>query len=233
MVVALLLWLILAVVTNRQQLKEKSDRPLLVTSLLFIAFHLFAPEKYLNSILFAQRWFPCAVILLLLALPAPTGSKRLWRTAVLLIIFTFSLVTTRHWRLYQQNELSGLAHSLTLLPAEQRVVGLDFIKSSAYLKGRPFMQLFAYAQALKGGDLNFSFAEHASGIVKYTTPRTQRWTPGLEWRAELVTRRDFQLFDYALINGDEAAHAGIAALPFMTDLTGDGRWRLYKIEHEG
>ena len=71
--------------------------------------------------------------------------------------------------------MSGLKEALSAVPSTPRVLGLDFVKESAFIKGRPFLQTVAYTQALKGGEINFSFAEHASGIVAY---RERRRGPG-------------------------------------------------------
>ena len=143
----------------------------------------------------------------------------------------FSAETARRWYLFEERELSGLQASLKMLPEKQRVLGLDFVKRSEFLKGRPFLQVFAYAQVFKGGDLNFSFAEHASGIVRYKNPRKSSWTQSLEWSAERVNYRDFQFFDYALINGNAITHSWALSFELLEPVTENGRWRLYRIKH--
>jgi hypothetical protein len=87
------------------------------------------------------------------------------------------------------------------LPEGKRVIGLDLIKRSAFLKHRPFLQLFAYAQMDKGADLSFSFAAFAPFPVIYRTPPPYPWEHALklEWFAERVKRKDFRYFDYAII----------------------------------
>ncbi len=168
---AVLLWLLWALFTNRVKLMQKCNNALLTAALLFTGIMIFAPQKFMNTIFFAQRWFPCAVILLILAMPRP-AFKRQWGMAYVMgIVVLFSLETSLIWKLFDKKELTGLQDSLIMLPEEQRVLGLDYIKNSTLIKGRPFMQMYAYAQVLKGGSLNFSFAEHSSGIVIYKNGR--------------------------------------------------------------
>ena len=61
--------------------------------------------------------------------------------------------------------------------------------------------------------MNFSFAEHYSGLVAYKTKREVPWTPGLEWFAAKVKRTDFAFFDYVLANGLEADHKSAFLFP--------------------
>ncbi len=91
------------------------------------------------------------------------------------------------------------------------------------------MQAFAYAQAIQGGRLSFSFAEHYNGIV--VTDSIGDWTPSLEWGAELVRFEDFDSFDFACVNATEQVHAFLSTLPVLRPVTAGGRWRLYKCVH--
>ncbi|MEJ2628649.1 MAG: hypothetical protein P8078_08855 [bacterium] len=155
--------------------------------------------------------------------------KRILYIITLFLLTLFLISTTLSWYDYQKEELSGLSESLKALPENQRVLGLDFIKDSRYLKGRPFLQLFAYTQVLKGADINFSFARHASGIIQFKKPRAIPWTPGLEWFAERVKKQDFLYFDYVLINGNEDIHLLSISMDYLEPVTLQGRWRLYKV----
>ena len=227
--VAILGWILIALYTNRGYLKERIDTPLVTCALMFVAIALFAPDRYMNTIYFAQRWFPCAIILLILALPRPVAKMHLTRALVIGVLLLFSVQTARSWYLFERRELSGLRESLNVLPQNQRVLGLEFVKTSAYLKGRPFLQVFAYAQVFKGGDLNFSFAEHSSGIVSYKNPRRKDWTYGLVWSSEKVALDDFQHFDYVLVNGDAAFHTRMSTLQTINPVSATGRWHLYQV----
>jgi hypothetical protein len=228
-VTAILVWIILALVTNRRRLRNTTDKSLLILAGIVWGIALFAPDKLMNTVLFARRWVPYAVVLLLVALPPPAFARSLRIALVALLLVVFSFGTGRVWRTFEQKELSGLEDSLRRIPESQRVLGLDLVKGSALLKGRPFIQTFAYAQALKGGELNFSFAEHASGIVGYTDTREVPWTHGLEWYPEWLRPTDFGYFDYVLANGSEGMHSQLESLAMLRPVTTDGRWRLYAV----
>jgi hypothetical protein len=125
--------------------------------------------------------------------------------------------------------MSGLKESLDALPEAPRVLGLSYIKESAIVKGRPFIQVFAYSQVLRGGELNFSFADFGPSLVVYRQRRMLPWTSGLEWFPERARKSDFQFFDYSLINADKKLHAALGSEPILKPITQEGRWRLYKI----
>jgi hypothetical protein len=228
---AILVWIILALYSNRYHLKEKTDSLLLFCAAIFIAIMLFAPEKYLNTIYFSQRWFPCGIISLLLALPPPRliFNKKIFLIISVALLAIFSIRTTQLWHLFDQKELSGLQSSLNEIPKNQRILGLDYIKASSFIKGRPLLQIYAYSQALKGADLNFSFAEHSSGIVAYKKQRNVPWTLGLDWNAEKVRYKDLKYFDYVLINGGNDIHSRFSTVPYLQPITLNERWRLYKV----
>jgi hypothetical protein len=91
------------------------------------------------------------------------------------------------------------------------------------------LQTFAYAQVLHGGRLNFTFAEHHSGIVSFARIDTSRqWTQGLDWMADRVRYQDFSHFDYVLMSGSEAIHKEIGSLPVLKRITSGGVWQLYR-----
>lgn len=229
--IAIVLWIILALYTNRGRMKWRLDGLLLVCALMLMAIVFFAPDRYMNTIMFARRWFPCALILLVLAMPAPPGKRHFAQIAAVGIVLLFAVRTAGVWREFNKTELSGLQASLEALPRNQRVLGLSFPKRSDVIKGYPLLQTFAYAQACRGGRLNFSFAEHSSGIVRYEPPLAPEWTPNLEWEPERVTVDDFAWFDYALVNGEDTIHAQFARSDLIKPVTGEGRWRLYQVIH--
>jgi hypothetical protein len=141
----------------------------------------------------------------------------------------FFATTAVIWARYEARELTGFKESLAAIEPSSRVLGLDLIKESDYIKDRPFLQLFAYAQVFRGGELNFSFAEHSSGLVAYKVPRHVRWTPGLEWFGEKVKRTDFAFFDFVLVNGEEKDHKTLASFAELSPMTPAGRWRVYRV----
>jgi hypothetical protein len=229
LMLAIAVWIALGIWSNIQNLKQKVDFPLVLCASMFFAMVLFAPDRYMNTISFANRWLPCGLILILVAIPPPKWHRHLNALVAICLLAAFSMKTTQIWHRFEQQELAGLATSLQYLPKNQRVIGLDFIKRSKYLKGRPFLQTFAYAQALKGGKLNFSFAEHASSIVRYKKPRNISWRSGLEWYAERARKADFLQFDYALIHANSRRHRALASRSYLKPVTRNGTWRLYRI----
>jgi len=190
-----IVWIVLALWTNRQRLAGAIDFHLASVSGMLWIVALFGPDKYMNTILFAARFAPAAMILLLLALPAPRfRSSVSWLLPCALAVFFFA-VTTIAWLVFDKRDLAGLDEALHAINRPARVVALDFVKSSPVLNGRPYLQLGAYAQVLNGSMINFSFAEHGSGIVIYAHPRRITWTIGLEWLAERVRPEDLAQFD--------------------------------------
>jgi hypothetical protein len=227
--VFVLLWAGLSIWQNRNQLRGLVDHDLLAAAFFFLAIVIVSPDKYMNTIFFSSRWFPPAMIFLLLALPSPSVPRLSSKSLALAVAALFLLMTTVVWRTFETKDLSGFKGSLERIPDSSRVLGLDLIKESENIKGRPFLQLFAYAQVLRGGELNFSFAEHYSGLVAYKTKREIRWTPGLEWQGSNVRRSDFAFFDFVLVNGEEKDHRMLSTFAELSPATHSGRWRLYKV----
>jgi hypothetical protein len=226
----LAVWALTSLVTNRRTLSSGVDRVLLLAGGFLFVLALLLPDKHTNTIAFASRWVPCAVVLLVLALPAPRGHSLIVQGAALGLVGLLVLTSMLAWRQMENTEFSGLRESLTALPPRPRVLGLDFVKHSVFSKGRPFLQIFAYAQVYRGGTLNFSFAEFRPSLVVYQPPRSVHWTHGLEWFAENVKPVDYAYFDYALVNALEPMHEQIAIGPMLRPVTSAGRWRLYRIE---
>jgi hypothetical protein len=132
---------------------------------------------------------------------------------------------------FEKSELSGLSGSLEALPQRTHLIGLSYMKDSAIVRGRPFIQVFSYAQVYRGGELNFSFADFGPSLVIYRKPRQLAWTSGLEWFPERAKKSDLLAFDYALVSGDDGLHAGVARDRTLAPLTSSGRWRLYQVRH--
>jgi hypothetical protein len=226
-------WIALGVHQHRGRLREAVDRDLCLAAALFAALAIVLPNLHQNTIAFASRWTPIAVIVLLLGLPAPAWRRAQRNATALAALAVFALATAVAWTRVERDEYAGLPESLAALPPNTRVIGLDYVKTSAFVKGRPFLQGFAYAQVARGSQLNFSFAEFAPMAVVYRTPRRTPWTRGLEWYAERLTPSDLDHFDYALVNADARRHASLATLPELVPSTLTGRWRLYRIRVPG
>jgi hypothetical protein len=225
----IILWAGLSIWQNRNRLRGSVDRELLAAAFFFLAIVVVFPDKYMNTIFFSSRWFPPAMIFLLLALPSPSIPRIRSKALALAAAAFFFLITAVVWRTFETKDLSGFRESLEGIPDSSRVLGLDLIKESENIKGRPFLQLFAYAQVFKGGELNFSFAEHYSGLVAYKTKRNVRWTPGLEWQGSRVRRSDFASFDFVLVNGEDKDHRTLSTVAELSPVTLSGAWRLYRV----
>jgi len=225
----IVIWIVFAFIQNRKGLKTKINVNLMAASILLLIFSFFAPDKYMNTIYFNTRWFPLGVILLLLAMPPLKFPFKIKVVTALIVLIIFSFLTARIWHIYEKEELSGLEASLVKITPYSRVLGLDFVKESKFIKNRPFLQIFAYAQVFKGAKINFSFAEHYSGIVVFRKKRKISWTPGLEWFPERVRKSDLKWFDYVLINAKNEIHAVFSNLNELEALSQHGPWRIYKV----
>ncbi len=222
-------WAVIACLQNRKSLLAKMDKELLLLAALLLVMALIFPDKQTNTMRFCQRWVPPAFAFLLLSLPEPRVRKSVLSVVVIAVVAAFFALTSWHWVIFESNEMSGLEESLQALPEAPRVLGLSYIRESGVVKGRPFIQVFAYSQVLRGGELNFSFADFGPSLVVYRERRKIPWTSALEWLPQMARKSDFQYFDYALINADEKLHTDLSSEPILKPVTGPGRWRLYKI----
>ena len=231
MLVVLFFWIFLSGLElyKRKQFPSSAKIVLVAAALLF-SIVLFAPNKYLNTIAFAERWVSCVFILLMLSLPKPQLAVRVLPLSVVVIALIFYLDTFRRWYLFDRYELAGLNKAITALPENKRVIGLDYVKYSPLIDGRPYLQIFAYAQFYKGAEINFSFAEHGTGIVVYDKPRKTPWSSGLEWYAERATKEDLLNFDYVLANTDKNVFRDLSKLPFLSLVENQGSWVLFQVD---
>ena len=229
MAAALATYAIVCLMRARRQAAPAMDRGLIAIGASGFAFVLLAPDQYLNTIVFNDRFFGCSAMLLLLGLPSPTGRAPAIIAGVIAALFC--LGTTATWVIYDQAELSGLRPALAAIDRPRRVLQLDYRKQSDVLRDRPFMQLFAYAQAAHGGELSFSFAEHRSSVVAYREQPRRPWAPGLEWSPELAMPRDVAAFDCVLVNGTDAQHRAFAERFQRASANRAGYFRTYCRDH--
>lgn len=225
----LIAWLFFGLWQNRRKIRSGLDRELFFFSLFFLLLAFVLPDLYTNTTRFWQRWVPPALAFLLLGLPAPQIKKSILTAFVAVAAVGFILVTSLSWIAFEKSEMSGLEESLSALPQAPRVVGLSFIKDSAIVRGRPFIQVFSYSQVLRGGQLNFSFADFGPSLVVYRQRRHIPWTSGLEWFPERAKKGDLLFFDYALVNAEEKTHEAIASEAYLKPVTREGRWRCYQV----
>jgi hypothetical protein len=226
---AIALWVVASIASHWGELRRVVDGRLALLAGALLTLSLLTPDMYMNTVRFAQRWAPVGLATLLVALPAPRVSPRLIRAGVGGLLVLFSLATTGAYTSFEREELSGLEASLQAVPTGSRVLGLDLVKHSEFIQGRPFLQIVAYAQALHGGELAFSFAEHGSSIVSYRRPRAVAWTGGLDFLPERLRASDLEHFDVLLVNAVAPAHQAFERYPGVAPITSHrGRWRLYR-----
>ena len=230
--VAFALWAGLGLWQHRGRLRAAVDRPLLTCAGLLLLLGLVLPDKYSNTISFAGRWVPPGLALLLLGLPAPELRPLLRRSFAVGLAVAFVGATALRWLEFDAVELEGLRESLARLPPEQRVLGLDFHTRSPIVKGRPFLQTFAYAQVLRGGQVYFSFAEFAPSLVVFAQRREVPWPERLNWYPERIRPRDLGYFDAVLAAGDAQQHAWLVAHGLVPVTPEPTLWRLYRVPPE-
>ena len=224
---AVLAWIALGAWQRRGEGRRAWDGRLLVLAALLAACWAVLPVKAMNTIYLAERWLPCALAALVLASPAP----RLGRVARLvpaMALAAFVAATAVYWIACERTSLAGLDAVLRALPPRPRVLGLSFAHSPL-LRGEPFRQTFAYAQVVRGGELNFSFADFAPELVVYREPRTPPWTSGLEWFPERARTRDAAFFDFVVASGGERDHERLRSGLGLEPVTAAGTWRLYRV----
>jgi hypothetical protein len=227
--VLLLLWILAGVLGGRRR-GERPDRTLLLAALLLVAASLLLPEKQGMTIRLASRWLPSGLALAVLAVPIPQLDARLLRAATVAVLTLTSAATTLAWRTVALTDLAGLRESLLALPAEPRLLGLNFLRQSAVLRGDPYYNLFAWSQVLHGGDLNSTFAALPSSLVVRSGPLPP-WTPDLEFFSSRVQRSDLGWFDYVLVSGAPPSQAPFLGEPLLEPVTTEGMWRLYRVRH--
>lgn len=225
------IWAALGVLQARRKGLSHTDSPLLFAGCLLIALGLILPSKYQNTIFFSDRWMPFGGALVFLAFPIPQIG-RLWRNTIAVALMAlFICYTTVKWRAFEKTELSGLREAVEVLPDKPRLLGLDFVRESRIVKPHAaFLQMPAYGQIYRGGNLNFSFADFPQTFVQYKSHEPHPWTSGLEWSPLKLQMKDLQHFDFVLVNADASGQALISGRPELVQMTTTGHWRLYRIK---
>lgn len=222
-------WVALSARRSWKEFATETDWEMLLCAGLFLSLALALPDKYMNTIRFEQRWAPAAVIMLIMGVPGPLLRSAVRELSALVVLAVFCVYTTFVWIAFEDTELSGLREALSALPQAPKVLGLSLFQESEFVRGSPFIQMFAYSQALKGGTLNFSFAELSPCLVVYKEQFQGPWTGGLEWFPGRFKESDLRHFDFVLINGPESEHSWVVSEFGLDPVTRDGRWRLYSI----
>ena len=228
-----LAWICAGIWQHRNSIKTAVDGPLLLAALLFLLMTLTLPQFFEFSLRYAERWLPIAAMLVLIGGPSPSISPVRSVAIGFSLLAVFSLSTTGLWSTHQDLEVAGLEETIAALPANQRILGLDFIQISSPVKGRPFLHLYVFGQVAKGGSVYHSFSASGRGIVTFRSPEPKKWTPGLDWNAQLVKPPDIAAFDFVILNGNESIHKMWAKNSRqLVPVTATGKFRLYRVERE-
>jgi catechol 2,3-dioxygenase-like lactoylglutathione lyase family enzyme len=229
-VLAVLGWCLLGLVQHRRELAKAGEIRLALVGVAFFVAALALPEVHRHTIFFAARWVPAAAVFLVLACPSPKLRPAFANGVAALVLVTFVTATAAAWMGFEQEELEGLPESLEALPAEPTVLGLDLVRTSPRIHSFPTYHLFAYAQALRGGELNRSFADDASSLVVFPElPRDYPWTDRLDWRPERFRESDRDFFDYVLVHAGPDGHGFFLRDPALELVTEERPWRLYRV----
>lgn len=229
---ALVAWVVLSLFQHRRDLRQAVDAVILGAAALLAAASLLLPDQIDNTIVFAQRWVAPAAALAFLGVPVPRVRPLIRGVAAASVMTLFFSLTAFTWARFESKDLSGLSEAVSALPERPRTVGLAFTRRSEFVRGYPFIQTFAWSQALRGGTLSFSFAEYAPFPVVFRDPASRPWTRSLEWYPTHLKASDLQYFDFALAAGSEADHTDLIRRLGFLPVTRDGHWRLYRIPED-
>ncbi len=201
-----------------------------LAGLLMLAGVLALPI-YHHTSAFAGRWLPPAAALLVVACPTPRLRRALPATLTWLLALALVTSTATAWRAFEREELAGVEECLDALPRGQRLLGLAFIQQSPRLAGHPFHHVYAWAQVLRGAELNRSFAaiEPAGLVVYHDVPREYPWTEGLDFYPRRFTASDRDHFQYLMVYATPGTHASFLSDPNLEPVTPEKPWRLYRV----
>ena len=227
----MLAWVAVGLIQNRKNLREEGDGALALAGSMLLLAALALPNLYHQTTEFAQRWTAPALVLLVLATPAPKIRATVARitTSVVAILFVSMLAIL--WSFYERHELSGFEQALEQVAPQARVLGIETQQRSQVIKRLPFLQLPAYAQVRGGGTLAFTFANFAPMPVVFKETYAHPWTHNLEWEPWSLKLSDLAWFDVVLANGSAENHEKVGQIPALVPVTRGEFWRLYRVDH--
>ena len=141
------------------------------------AFYLLLPERFMGYLV-AERLAPLAAMLALVALPAPPPRRTflLKGVAAGLLVLRLGLATAE--ALVFERDAAGLAALLRTAEPGRRLAGLVYDpyadppgEGPTLLRYPVFTHFPALYQALRGGELLFSFAQLSHSVVRYRPGR--------------------------------------------------------------
>ncbi len=227
----LVLWTLAGLATATRKARDV-DVPLITAGALLLLLAVLLPERQMRTIELGSRWVPAGLAFVVLALPAPRLQVSLRRILAILILALAAVSTAIAWHTVELSDLWGLRESLAALPNAPRLLGLNFLRTSATRRGDPYYHMFAWSQVLHGGSLNSSFARMPTSLV-LDRREPPPWTRDLEYFSGAVQRRDFDWFDYVLVSGGKQIQDEFAAMPWLQPVTEEGLWRLYRVRPVG
>lgn len=225
--VLLLCWTGAALLQHRCSLRRSTHGPLALCGGLLIGMSLILPDHYMNTIMFSTRWTPIGTCFLLLALPAPKLPKPLAFALAGGSLTLLSAITTAAWTEREHTEQDGLLEAIQALTPQDKLLSFSNV-GSIYIKGEPDLQISAFAQALLGCEIQFSFAEHYSGIV-YSTVKRERIVKSSDVWAKAKEAAKSGEFTAILVGSDARNHQLIASkLGLENSTSNTSTWRLYR-----
>ena len=224
-----LIWIALSVISHWRNIESMIDHTLLMTALLFVLGFFALPWLFMNTIFFNQRWLPFGLTLLLIALPVPWHNRLVSRLFGIGWLGIFSAANVDAFMNWESEQLDGFKTAIYELKKEDKVFGINLLDGSLYVKGRPGMQIFSYAQALRGSGTNFSFTEHFSGMVQFKSPPAENRTRQFVFAPLMARREHLDGFNRVLVNGDESLHEFATTRLKLRQLSEtNSTWRLYE-----
>ena len=179
------------------------------------------------------QWYLNARYLVFAALLAPAfiassarGFRRLLVAALVLLALFCDGNAARKVAAFQ-SQVGGFAGLLERMEPGKKVLGLVFDRGPAWPVRQPlFLHFAAYYQALRGGDVGFSFAGLPAVPVRYR-PGEQAPHPG-EWAPQDFRWQEMgPAYDYFLVRGAPRGEA--ARLGEHADLVGEeAGWKLWR-----
>jgi hypothetical protein len=203
----------------------------LIPALGLLVLFFMLPE-FASGYFVSERLIPLIFMLLVPALPVPSGSQR--RAAALLLAGLLILQLGQTFAAFLRfgAESAGLRELLASTEPGQPLAGLMYQKSAVDWESPPVMIQFpAYYQVEKGGRLHFSFVQFFNSPVRYRPGRN--WEDGLlaewdEWSPQRFSYpRHGHYFRYFLVRGGPENLAN-AFGPYLSSLRvhAAGRWYL-------
>jgi hypothetical protein len=172
---------------------------------------------------------PFSFILMILSIPEIKFSSFIKNLIPIAFVISFISLTAVVWKAFEAEEMSGVKDVINTVENDSKILTLSFQTDSSFVQGRAFIQMFAYCQVVKKGELNFSFADFKPSLVVYKTPRQYYWTNGLEWLPQYFKLPDALYFDYLITSGDKDVYNKFSNAPFFTPLTNSKKWNIFKI----